>query len=149
MVLIQENIHPDMQIKPLLLEHAVQLTLDVLNQPDVDITLRLTDDDELYELNRTYRGIAKPTDVLSFNQDTVDPETGRLYLGDIIISVDRAIQQAEEQGHSTDQEVAFLAIHGTLHLLGYDHAEADEKQRMWSLQDEIFDQLVQEAEGDV
>lgn len=121
-----------------LLTEAIAKTLDVLNKPEMDITLRMIDDDEMKMLNQTFRGEDMTTDVLSFNQDVLDPETGRLYLGDILISIPTAKKQAANQGHSLDQECAFLAIHGTLHLLGYDHYEPEEKVEMWTLQDKIF-----------
>lgn len=118
---------------------AIEMTLQRLKQDAVDITLRLTDDAEMQNLNQTYREEAKSTDVLSFNQDFTDPETGRFYLGDIIISLDRAVEQAARQKHGLDAECAFLAIHGTLHLLGFDHYTPEEKAVMWALQDSIFE----------
>ena len=117
---------------------AVIKTLDILKKPDMDITLRLIDDDEMHQLNQTFRGEDKTTDVLSFNQDVQDPETGRFYLGDILISVPKATSQAEEHAHSLEDEITFLSIHGTLHLLGYDHYTEEEKAIMWPLQDKIF-----------
>ena len=117
---------------------AVIKTLDILKKPDIDITLRLIDDDEMHQLNQTFRGEDKTTDVLSFNQDVQDPETGRYYLGDILISVPKAANQAQEHAHSLEDEITFLSIHGTLHLLGYDHYTEEEKAIMWPLQDKIF-----------
>lgn len=126
-----------------LLEFAISRTLEILQKPPMDITLRLTNDAEMRQLNQTFRGIAKSTDVLSFNQDFIDPETDRLYLGDIIISVDRASEQAPENNHTLDEECAFLAIHGTLHLLGYDHHEPDQKAEMWQLQGKIYETVTE------
>ncbi len=123
------------------LRAAVEKTLKVLKKPEMDITLRLTDDDEMRQLNQTFRGEDKTTDVLSFNQDGVDPETGRTYLGDIVISIPQAERQAATQAHSLSAECAFLAIHGTLHLLGFDHYDPQEKAEMWALQDQIFSDL--------
>lgn len=123
------------------LQTAVERTLKFLKKTEMDITLRLTDDEEMQQLNQTFRGEDKTTDVLSFNQDSLDPETGRTYLGDIVISLPRAEKQAAAQGHSLTAECAFLAIHGTLHLLGYDHDEPAEKEAMWSLQDQIFSEI--------
>lgn len=138
MIEIQKDSSTGHKIDLNLLELAISQTLEVLQKPPMDITLRLTNDAEMRQLNQTFRGIAKPTDVLSFNQDYIDPETGRLYLGDIIISVERAVKQAPENNHTLDEECAFLAIHGTLHLLGYDHYEPEQKDEMWQLQDKIF-----------
>ncbi len=98
------------------LSQAVNKTLDILKKPEMDITLRLIDDDEMQHLNQTFRGEDKTTDVLSFNQDIRDPETGQYYLGDILISVPKAALQAVEHAHSLEDEITFLSIHGTLHL---------------------------------
>ncbi|MBG0787034.1 MAG: rRNA maturation RNase YbeY [Anaerolineaceae bacterium] len=120
------------------LSQAINKTLEILKKPEMDITLRLIDDDEMQHLNQTFRGEDKTTDVLSFNQDMRDPETGQYYLGDILISVPKAAAQAVEHGHSLEDEITFLSIHGTLHLLGYDHYTEEEKAIMWPLQDKIF-----------
>lgn len=130
------------------LETAIQFTLHSQNRLDVDITLQLTSDEVMRELNQTYLGKNSTTDVLAFNQDYFDPENGRLYLGDIIISVDQAHAQALENEHSLNEECALLAIHGILHLLGYDHSEAKEKDRMWQLQESILQKLMESNQED-
>ena len=106
-----------------------------------EISVTFVDNDAIRELNRDYRGKDAPTDVLSFpiceedGEDAafdVDPESGCVVLGDIVISVERAKEQAAEFGHSFERELSFLAVHSTLHLLGYDHersAEEDAEQR--------------------
>lgn len=106
-----------------------------------DITIVLTDDAQLHELNRDYLGVDAPTDVLSFPASELDPETGSTYLGDILISIPRAAQQAQAAGHPIEAEVQLLVVHGVLHLLGYDHAEADEKARMWAEQSKVLERL--------
>jgi probable rRNA maturation factor len=98
-------------------------------------------------LNEAYRGISKATDVLSFVEDYLDPETGRMYLGDIVVSVETASRQAAEANHTLDVECTLLAIHGTLHLLGFDHAEPDEHDQMWKLQGEILQQAIEKYSG--
>ena len=108
---------------------------------DGDLTIVLTDDAQLHELNRNYLDIDAPTDVLSFPASETDPETGRRYLGDILISVPRAREQARAAGHVLEAEVQLLAVHGTLHLLGFDHAETGEKARMWKAQAEVLESL--------
>ncbi len=123
------------------LSQVLNKTLDILKKPEMDITLRLIDDDEMRHLNQTFRGEDKTTDVLSFNQDIRDPETGQYYLGDILISVPKAALQAVEHAHSLQDEITFLSIHGTLHLLGYDHYTEEEKAIMWPLQDKIFSEI--------
>lgn len=125
-----------------LIRKAVKLTLSRFNKTDVDVTIRITDDIEIAHLNQEYRSISGATDVLSFNQDFQDPETGRWYLGDIIISLETAVNQAPKYDLTPNQECAFLAVHGTLHLLGYDHNTPIEKEKMWEIQDEIFLNLI-------
>ena len=126
------------QVNQNLIKLAVRKTLVNFNKINADVTLRLTDDDEISQLNKKYRGTPTATDVLAFNQDFQDPDTGRYYLGDIVVSLERVIDQAPTHQHTVDQECAFLAIHGTLHLLGYDHYTPDEKDQMWEIQDRIF-----------
>ena len=125
-----------------MVEAAIRMTLESSNKQEVEITLQLIGDEEMRQLNQVYRDIYKTTDVLSFNQDYVDPETKRLYLGDIVISIDQAQSQAQEHHLSLSEECAFLAIHGTLHLLGFDHSSAADKEEMWKKQDIIFKELI-------
>ena len=125
-----------------LLQRAARLTLDLESAPiEADITIVLTDDAQLHELNREFLGVDAPTDVLSFPASESDPETGTPYLGDILISIPRATQQAQAAGHSVEAEVQLLVVHGTLHLMGHDHAEAEEKARMWNAQAEVMSRL--------
>ena len=145
MIEIQKNLPNRLKVDIALLKQAIQLTLDHLDKPEMDITLRLTNDPEMRQFNQTFRDIANTTDVLAFNQDEIDPETNRLYLGDIIISIERAAQQAQVEGHPLDHEVAILAIHGVLHLLGYDHAEPEGKNQMWKVQKKIFKRLIEQT----
>ena len=123
-----------------LVEHAARATL-MNRSADGDLTVVLTDDARLQELNRAYRGSDAPTDVLSFPATETDPETGALYLGDLLISVPRADAQAKSAGHPLEYEVQLLVVHGVLHLLGYDHATAEEKARMWNAQAEVLERL--------
>jgi len=125
-----------------LVERAAQAALVHQSQyPDSDLTLVLTDDAQLRELNRDYLGNDAPTDVLSFPAFESDPETGSRYLGDILISMPYAARSAEKAGHPFEAEVQLLVVHGVLHLLGHDHAEAGEKAHMWKAQNEILFQL--------
>ena len=133
-----------------LLERAARLTLEtsprlsadlIPDSDDPDITIVLTDDRQLHELNRDYLGVDAPTDVLSFPASELDPETGLAYLGDIIISIPRATQQAQAAGHPVEAEVQLLVVHGVLHLLGYDHADEDEKAQMWEEQSKVLEKL--------
>ncbi|MUG91522.1 rRNA maturation RNase YbeY [Scytonema sp. UIC 10036] len=109
--------------------------------PTYEIGLRLTDNSEMYELNSQYRHQNKPTDVLSFAALEVDFPQGEeidteapLYLGDIVISLETAQQQAEQQGHSLQTELAWLAAHGLLHLLGWDHPDEQSLNQMLNQQ---------------
>ena len=125
-----------------LLERAARFTLDLEpDSADADITIVLTDDAQLHELTREYLGVDAPTDVLSFPASETDPETGAQYLGDIVISIPRAMLQAQAGGHPLEAEVQLLVVHGTLHLLGHDHAEVEEKARMWQAQAEVMSRL--------
>jgi len=108
---------------------------------DSELTIVLTGDTRLHELNRDYLGVDAPTDVLSFPASETDPETGARYIGDILISMPRAQAQADATGHPLESEVQLLAVHGVLHLLGHDHAGAKEKARMWKAQAEILERL--------
>ena len=140
--MIHVEINPSLQTRLTadILERASAAVLE-RQSADGDLTIVLTDDAQLHELNRDYLGIDAPTDVLSFPASETDPETARRYLGDILISVPRAEEQARAAGHGLEAEVQLLAVHGTLHLLGYDHAEVEEKARMWKAQAEILERL--------
>jgi probable rRNA maturation factor len=125
-----------------LLERTAQAVLrQVAEHQDSDLSIVLTDEARLQELNREYLGIDAPTDVLSFPASETDPQTGTRYLGDILISVPRARSQAEAAGHPLESEIQLLVVHGLLHLLGYDHAEPDEKAHMWKVQAQILESL--------
>ncbi|MCW6702374.1 rRNA maturation RNase YbeY [Anaerococcus sp. NML200537] len=111
---------------------------------DVEVSLTLVDKDEIHTLNRDYRGVDRPTDVLSFPMDDeIFPgeEDVDLILGDIVICLDIAKAQAEEYGHSLERELSYLICHSTLHLLGYDHMEEDEKAIMRGKEKEIMKNL--------
>jgi probable rRNA maturation factor len=109
-------------------------------------TLVVTDDEGIQELNRDFRDVDAPTDVLAFSAReeagafVTAPEAGE-YLGDVIVSYPRAVAQAAEQGHPVEQELNLLVVHGILHLLGYDHAEEEEKAIMWARQEAILQAL--------
>ena len=123
-----------------LLERAA---LAVLQAAEVqgDASIVLTDDEQLKALNTQYLDVQAPTDVLSFPSGEIDPDSQELYLGDVIISLPRAALQAAAGGHSLEDELSLLAVHGMLHLLGYDHAEDDKKALMWSKQADILARL--------
>ena len=107
------------------------------------VAVVITDDEGIQELNRDFLGNDEPTDVLAFSaQEEAEgfvaaPEVDD-YLGDVIVSFPRAAAQAREAGHTTEKEMALLVIHGLLHLLGYDHAEEEERQGMWARQEALM-----------
>lgn len=104
----------------------------------VDLSIVVCDDEFICQLNNEFRSVNRPTDVLSFPSDDIDPENGSRYLGDIIISLPRATAQAIEAHHPVSEELSMLVIHGVLHLLGYDHLNDTEKKTMWEKQAEIL-----------
>lgn len=107
----------------------------------VEASILLTDDEEIRVLNREYRKIDRPTDVLSFSQveeDSFPSEEEERLLGDVVISVETAERQAGEHNHSLEEEIDILLVHGLLHLLGYDHSEPGDRQKMFSRQNEIL-----------
>jgi probable rRNA maturation factor len=108
-----------------------------------DLSIVIEDDARLQALNNDFLQIDAPTDVLSFpsGEEHPDPETGRVYLGDIVISYPRAEEQANTAGHPVFAELQLLVIHGTLHLLGHDHAEPGEKAIMWAAQADLLQAL--------
>jgi probable rRNA maturation factor len=111
----------------------------ILGQKDIyDLSVIYTDNEEIQAINKKYRKIDKPTDVLSFPLGAVDPESGRKNLGDVFISVPKAKIQAQELNHPVKAELAILLIHGYLHLNGFDHDTEPKKKKMWSIQDQIF-----------
>jgi probable rRNA maturation factor len=117
-----------------------------------EVTVTLVDNERIHELNREYRGIDRPTDVLSFAMNEEGEEEMEIFLdeemdempnmlGDIIISVPKAREQAEEYGHSFEREMGFLTAHGFLHLLGYDHDTEAEEKEMFNRQEEILNRV--------
>lgn len=105
-----------------------------------EVSISFVDNGTIQTLNKQYRGMDQPTDVLSFPQDELPAELPQI-LGDIVISLERAAEQAQEYGHSLEREVLFLAIHGLLHLLGYDHQTEQEEKQMRAREEEILVKL--------
>ncbi len=124
------------------LNDVLMFTLEKLNIENACFSLILTDDEEVHYLNKTYRNIDRTTDVLSFALNDGGAFPGPVnVLGDIYISIPKMIEQAKEYGHSEKRELAFLAVHGLLHLLGYDHTLGEkEEKEMFDLQREILNE---------
>ena len=139
-----------------------QVALAVLDSErcpyETEVNLLLTDNQGIHEFNKETRGIDSPTDVLSYpnieydvpgnfdiaesqEMDCFEPDSGELILGDIIISVERVVSQAEEYGHSNKREFAFLVAHSMLHLCGYDHMSQEEEQEMIKKQEAVLNHL--------
>lgn len=132
-------------VEPLDLEGLVTFVLREMNCPDnTDVSLSFVSDERIHELNREYRGIDRPTDVLSFECDNVpfedeDIDQAMEYeLGDVIIATDVAIRQTHEYGTTFEEEVTLLVVHGLLHLCGYDHIEDDEAEIMEGLERKLI-----------
>ncbi len=136
-IFIAESLNSEMEEAVLAVKTAVQATLSHEQIEEAALSVLLTDDAEIHQMNRDYRGEDRPTDVLSFE---AGDELGG-YLGDIAISVETAVIQAQNAGHQLVEELQLLAVHGTLHLLGYDHLSAAEKDEMWGQQTAVLGQL--------
>lgn len=107
---------------------------------DASFSVIIIDNERIHEINKTYRGIDRPTDVISFAlEEDENYEVKERLLGDIYISIDKVYEQAKEYNHSIKRELFFLVTHGFLHLLGYDHMEKDEEKEMFTLQEKILD----------
>ena len=125
---------------------AAEICIDAENI-DVDrseISVTFVDMEEIHQLNRDYRQVDSPTDVLSFPQfdDLNDlPEDGEIALGDVVICKEKAEEQAAEFGHSFEREIIYLFVHSVLHLLGYDHMDEDEKKIMRRREEEVMAEL--------
>lgn len=142
-----------------LAENVINACLDYSQFPyEAEVNLTLTDNEGIHQINKEFRDIDRPTDVLSFpmlnyetpgdfsflddeNNDDFNPDTGEAMLGDIVISVDKVFEQAENFGHSVEREYAFLITHSMLHLFGYDHMEDDEAKVMEEKQRDILQKM--------
>ena len=126
--------------------HLIEKAFNVLKLSfDPVISVSFIDNEEIHKINREYRKIDRPTDVISFafldNEDREKTYKSGMpvILGDIYISLDKAKEQAEEYGHSMKRELCFLFVHGLLHLLGYDHMKKEDEEIMFPLQDKILE----------
>ena len=129
----------DIEILKPLLEYARKV--ENLEDTELEFSIIITDNERIHEINREYRNIDRPTDVISFaleDSEDIKLDNYRI-LGDIYISIDKVKEQAKEYGHSEKRELAFLTIHGFLHLLGYDHMKEEEEKVMFKKQEEILD----------
>lgn len=142
-----------------LIEKVIENSLNFIDFPyETEINVILTNNENIRQINKEYREMDAPTDVLSFPlihykipadfsildeniTDYFNPETGEVVLGDIVISIDKVVSQANEYGHSVKREMAFLIVHSMLHLFGFDHIEENERIEMEKLQNLILKEL--------
>lgn len=143
-----------------LAEEVISASLDYMDCPyEAQVSLLITNNEEIHKINLEQRQIDRPTDVLSFPvtqyetpgdfsileedlyMDSFEPDSGELMLGDIVLSADKVLEQAEAYGHSVKREYAFLITHSMLHLMGYDHMTEEDAREMEQLQEEILKEL--------
>ena len=143
-----------------IITQVIDTALDMYECPyEAEVNVILTDNSSIAAINEEYRNLARPTDVLSFpmleydmpgdfsmidqlpEEECFDPDSGELLLGDIIISVEKVIEQAEAYGHSKERELGFLTAHSMLHLFGFDHMEDDERKDMEVRQEEVLERV--------
>lgn len=147
---LQDRVRVDEELIKLLEKTVIEsIELSGINT-GCEISITLMDDVKIKEINKEYRNIDSATDVLSFPivemnegvilsiEGDIDCDENLLLLGDIVISLERAVKQAEEYGHSFTREVAFLATHGIFHLLGYDHMNEEQERKMLEKQEEVL-----------
>lgn len=138
-VIVDNNLYHDYDY----LNEVIKATLEEEHVSNAVFSVIFVTLEEIHELNKTYRGIDRPTDVISFAlEDSNDFEVeGLRVLGDIYVCIDRMREQAIEYGHSEKRELSFLVCHGLLHLLGYDHMEKEDEKVMFGKQDKILERL--------
>ncbi|MGN1341063.1 MAG: rRNA maturation RNase YbeY [Oscillospiraceae bacterium] len=143
----QDKLDPPQDIEKLI-EDCTAAALEEEGIDDTaEVSVTLVDNEGIRQLNNEHRGIDRETDVLSFplgDDDgyEIDPDNDAIMLGDIVISLEKAAQQAEEFGHSYRREVAFLITHSLFHLLGYDHVNGEEEEKeMFGKQEKVLDKL--------
>lgn len=135
-----------------LIEKVIIEAANIEGINDGEVVITLVNDDTIHNLNRDYRGVDRPTDVLSFAMNEASDDELEIFfedeneeypnmLGDIIISIPRTIEQAKEYGHSFERELGFLTVHGFLHLLGFDHDNAEDEKIMFDKQEKVLENL--------
>lgn len=133
----QDLIEIDEEIEKIV-EKSIEAALKEIDfTDDYEVSVSFVGDEEIHELNRDYRGVDRTTDVLSFPMD--DEFTNML--GDIVININKVIEQAKEYGHSEKREISYLTVHSTLHLMGFDHEEEEDKKEMRAVEDRVMEKL--------
>ncbi|ACM60374.1 putative rRNA maturation factor [Caldicellulosiruptor bescii] len=146
----QDKVDIDQHISKIIEESIVNTIKVFLEEENFEISVLIVDNSFIKELNRNYRNVNKETDVLSFPifefkngkllEDIVIMED-EIPLGDIVISIEKAAQQAKEFGHSLEREIAYLTVHSVLHLLGFDHIEEDDRKVMREYEEQILQSM--------
>lgn len=144
----QKNVPVTKELRTLVKKCCLETLYEEGYKGSFEVSVTFTDNEGIREINKEYRNIDKETDVLSFpatdagESFTRSRETGCFILGDIVMSLEKAVAQAQEYGHSFEREVAFLTVHSMLHLLGYDHVNSEEEEReMFGKQDIILEAM--------
>mgnify|MGYP002531474550 CR=1 FL=1 len=141
MELIIDNRQDKLEVNEDLMEKIKDIISECL---DYEVSLSFVDNKEIHQLNRDFRGVNRPTDVLSFPllvEDEFDVDFGEESLGDIVISLERAFEQSREYNHSFEREVCFLVCHSMFHLLGYDHDTEENTKEMREKEEHILNKL--------
>ena len=144
-VLFENNTNEEINYK--LIEKVISEALRYEGVNDnTEVSVTIVDNEEIRKINNKFRNIDRATDVLSFplidfDNESLPDDGSKIYLGDIIISIESAKEQAKEYGHSIDREIGFLTAHSMLHLLGYDHMVPEEEKEMFAKQEEILNNL--------
>ena len=144
-VLFENNTNEEINYK--LIEKVISEALRYEGVNDnTEVSVTIVDNEEIRKINNKFRNIDRATDVLSFplidfDNESLPDDGSKIYLGDIIINIERAKEQAKEYGHSIDREIGFLTAHSMLHLLGYDHMVPEEEKEMFAKQEEILNNL--------
>ncbi len=142
----QDKVKLDFDVEELIKNCTEQALIEEEISDDAEISVTFVDNEGIRELNKMHRDIDRETDVLSFpafldEGFEVDPENDAVVLGDIVISLEKALRQSEEYGHSMKRETAFLIAHSLFHLLGYDHMTEDEEKEMFEKQEKVLQKL--------
>lgn len=151
---IRTEVPAHLQLDESFVERVLRAAADH-RKVDGEVSVSIVDDEEIHEINRTWRNVDRPTDVISFAFTEDEEESAAVFegeapdvmLGDIIVSLPTAMRQAEAYGHSVAREFGFLLVHGFLHLIGYDHDTPEKESSMFGLQDEILSGIGLERNG--
>ena len=150
MELIIDNRQDKLEVNEDLMEKIKDIISECLDyegyDDDYEVSLSFVDNKEIHQLNRDFRGVNRPTDVLSFPllvEDEFDVDFGEESLGDIVISIEKVKEQANEYGHSFERELSYMLVHGFYHIMGYDHIEEEDKVKMRAKEEVVLSKLKQ------